>query len=180
MPGGLIPARAGKTSSASDNRTARGAHPRACGENPLSRTASAAEDGSSPRVRGKPPDIHNFYKDVRLIPARAGKTGPTSTRGPDSGAHPRACGENRCRRTGPGFSGGSSPRVRGKRSSASDNRTARGLIPARAGKTSLLFQSRDNRSAHPRACGENQKAAIEEQKGKGSSPRVRGKPSTPP
>ena len=53
-PGGLIPARAGKTSRRSAGTWRRRAHPRACGENGV--------------------DLGLFGYHARLIPARAGKT----------------------------------------------------------------------------------------------------------
>ena len=53
-PSRLIPARAGKTGLLTNDRSARGAHPRACGENRQSGKTHALGPGSSPRVRGKP------------------------------------------------------------------------------------------------------------------------------
>ena len=52
--GGLIPARAGKTSSGRLAPSCVWAHPRACGENYKNLTLVELEEGSSPRVRGKP------------------------------------------------------------------------------------------------------------------------------
>ena len=49
----LIPARAGKTSPSPPETSSSAAHPRACGENPISSTSSISWRGSSPRVRGK-------------------------------------------------------------------------------------------------------------------------------
>ena len=73
-PGGLIPARAGKTGPCPAASTNARAHPRACGENCRggSRTGSCA--GSSPRVRGKPDHVPQRVRTRGLIPARAGKT----------------------------------------------------------------------------------------------------------
>ena len=91
--------------------------------------------GSSPRVRGKHRGIPDHIPHPRLIPARAGKTDRIPDWLDDTRAHPRACGENGLS-LGLGFRGsGSSPRVRGKHSSKGHWRDARGLIPARAGKT---------------------------------------------
>ena len=50
-----------------------------------------------------------------------------------------------------------------------------GLIPARAGKTTMRFLLFDISSAHPRACGENDLVAWFQELPGGSSPRVRGK-----
>ena len=70
----LIPARAGKTAlNHLDNTNAR-AHPRACGENSAPANSDAWDEGSSPRVRGKPRGRQASGAQLRLIPARAGKT----------------------------------------------------------------------------------------------------------
>ena len=114
-PVGLIPARAGKTCGLPRRAHRTRAHPRACGENPSHGRALGYDQGSSPRVRGKPNPAHIAY-DFLV-------------------AHPRACGEN----GGGLFSacgrGGSSPRVRGKRRRRRLQQMRLGLIPARAGKT---------------------------------------------
>ena len=93
-PGGLIPARAGKTSSMRKWRTSSSAYPRACGENPISWTKWRVIPGSSPRVRGKLRE-----GDHPGLPALA---------------HPRACGENLIGLGADLAATGSSPRVRGK------------------------------------------------------------------
>ena len=72
------------------------------------------QGGSSPRVRGK---LHNtaiVQYGMRLIPARAGKTGYVRVVRRKNEAHPRACGENVGAGHEGGVDGGSSPRVRGK------------------------------------------------------------------
>ena len=70
-----------------------------------------------------------------LIPARAGKTEP-STSSPWAGwAHPRSRGENRPRRQRVPGRSGSSPLARGKRDDDDIGDVECGLIPARAGKT---------------------------------------------
>ena len=172
---GLIPARAGKTSSRPVTRPGTRAHPRACGENTAVRARSSADHGSSPRVRGKrflKPDCQVMR---RLIPARAGKTLYRANGFDGDMAHPRACGENVLVSGGEWVAAGSSPRVRGKpRGRRPCSRTHR-LIPARAGKTDADPYSRDTLAAHPRACGENKGLGNLIVASVGSSPRVRGK-----
>ena len=51
-----------------------------------------------------------------------------------------------------------------------------GLIPAHAGKTNKHAIIDNIERAHPRACGENIEAMMQEVKEAGSSPRMRGKP----
>ena len=70
----LIPARAGKTMMPLIALDKTGAHPRACGENLKTFSATHGTPGSSPRVRGKPWRCPRPTKNARLIPARAGKT----------------------------------------------------------------------------------------------------------
>ena len=172
---GLIPARAGKTPCGSGARGRTRAHPRACGENIHGSRGPDGAGGSSPRVRGKPFRRTQRTIPKRLIPARAGKTVTLLSSRLPSPAHPRACGEN-CR---PGRvvdgAAGSSPRVRGKLPRVRNRRVDRGLIPARAGKTFSMPPGVSPPSAHPRACGENQRTLRYPRHQAGSSPRVRGK-----
>ena len=71
---GLIPARAGKTSTPARGSPSSRAHPPACGENDGVSERPAMVGGSSPRVRGKPRPASSPQSASRLIPARAGKT----------------------------------------------------------------------------------------------------------
>ena len=151
------------------------AHPRACGENfPIGDNAAVAP-GSSPRVRGKLLVFLHAIRHRRLIPARAGKTGPPSPPTRPAKAHPRACGENSKAAAIGSRLNGSSPRVRGKPGAGGPLGGFGRLIPARAGKTPPRRRQPRPPRAHPRACGENDlpKGGID--LGLGSSPRVRGK-----
>ena len=113
-PGGLIPARAGKTKAAKVRGRSASAHPRACGENALVGDDRAHTNGSSPRVRGKPLWADLGGGGAGLIPARAGKTAMVRNRRAEPTAHPRACGENNWVLDDGASTNGSSPRVRGK------------------------------------------------------------------
>ena len=73
---------------------------------------------------------------------------------------------------------GSSPRVRGKHVSARNRSHMGGLIPACAGKTAASTPANSPKPAHPRVCGENDCLASGRRWWRGSSPRVRGKPSS--
>ena len=135
----LIPARAGKTRGHPVHRLKEAAHPRACGENLPKPPETTADDGSSPRVRGKPDDAVDDAADDRLIPARAGKTHQGHWGGGGVWAHPRACGENPSTDGRSSAGAGSSPRVRGKRDDEDLVNAGTGLIPARAGKTTRTW-----------------------------------------
>ena len=151
----LIPARAGKTPCSVTSTWVPGAHPRACGENPRIPCPVRAQDGSSPRVRGKRIGGPHAQALARLIPARAGKTCPSALRIVGPRAHPRACGENEPVRALVLDCDGSSPRVRGKPEQARHPVVDGRLIPARAGKTTRRMMVDGLCRAHPRACGEN-------------------------
>ena len=151
----LIPARAGKTGCGTAPPLFARAHPRAGGENVESSLHRAGRHGSSPRGRGKLASETYTGRDLRLIPARAGKTPARRSTATSRRAHPRAGGENTSDRA-PGLSEyGSSPRGRGKLARALHLEANRGLIPARAGKTRSPGRRLRCRRAHPRAGGEN-------------------------
>ena len=151
------------------------AHPRACGENDELVDHDPGFFGSSPRVRGKPPARLLLPGLPRLIPARAGKTSHVPAVRVTRSAHPRACGENDILAGDTRAATGSSPRVRGKQRKDDRGRAGHGLIPARAGKTTIHSWRSLRVEAHPRACGENPSLEEGEDRSHGSSPRVRGK-----
>ena len=132
---GSSPRVRGKLDDATPMLDGSEAHPRACGENGGETGEDLTTDGSSPRVRGKPHDHLDRGRHDRLIPARAGKTCPTTSDSTRASAHPRACGENVQGFPAAPMNPGSSPRVRGKPRAVRRRRPGRGLIPARAGKT---------------------------------------------
>ena len=172
---GLIPARAGKTDCGVQFPGRAAAHPRAGGENRgLSRKRRRLH-GSSPRGRGKLRRLAPSRALIRLIPARAGKTGTGGSRSVSPRAHPRAGGENACEASERRGQVGSSPRGRGKPTHALATGFKRRLIPARAGKTIECRPEASDEEAHPRAGGENRDDERGERVCHGSSPRGRGK-----
>ena len=94
--GGLIPAHAGKTVRVTLACHAVLAHPRSRGENSRSRCPRIASSGSSPLTRGKHAYLPLLNCPIRLIPAHAGKTTPTTHLARHYRAHPRSRGENHC------------------------------------------------------------------------------------
>ena len=153
------------------------AHPRVCGENQAAVPPEARQDGSSPRVRGKPALDADRVEVRGLIPACAGKTTPRRKTPRRLTAHPRVCGENSTVRCPAISSWGSSPRVRGKPVRVFYADRSRGLIPACAGKTGTGRSLGFRHGAHPRVCGENVREPFRKVSAMGSSPRVRGKRS---
>ena len=152
---GLIPAHAGKTTFGCTSCGEHGAHPRSRGENPISRAASAAEDGSSPLTRGKLVATSTGTAPSGLIPAHAGKTPRRRTSSAALPAHPRSRGENIAGDYDRYREWGSSPLTRGKHRPYKPNGDVQGLIPAHAGKTQPTSNTTSAQRAHPRSRGEN-------------------------
>ena len=157
---GLIPAGAGQTCPTRSVRSPIRAHPRGCGADSVPADYYAQVMGSSPRVRGRRRCSRRRALGTGLIPAGAGQTGLHRAFRRCSGAHPRGCGADFDRGGLARGIGGSSPRVRGRRSSAS-------TLSAWAW-------------AHPRGCGADVAVAEPVQATEGSSPRVRGRPADDP
>ena len=151
---GLIPARAGSTRSRPLTFSRPKAHPRSRGEHLRRYTAKRFLHG--------------------LIPARAGST-RCGSGGPERrGAHPRSRGEHRRMRELIFMGAGSSPLARGAPLVGVSPGSYFGLIPARAGSTSLSSKRSPLRRAHPRSRGEHRKTAAKAIAWTGSSPLARG------
>ena len=151
---GIIPAGAGKSSSAlawgmkvwdhpagagkSGARLGLGGcardHPRGCGEKPPSSASMDEPSGSSPRVRGKAIGEDCDGGGAGIIPAGAGRRPPGSERSPAARDHPRGCGEKLSTPASVSASRGSSPRVRGEEGFGIVKRDAVRIIPAGAGR----------------------------------------------
>ena len=155
VPGGLIPAHAGKTNSARSDARGIAAHPRSRGENLVGHV--------------------DWRRSERLIPAHAGKTWSSRTGSEWARAHPRSRGENPLTYPEDQRSRGSSPLTRGKLPVPSAARTCPGLIPAHAGKTRTAGGPPCPSRAHPRSRGENRHWVGSRTRREGSSPLTRGK-----
>ena len=73
---------------------------------------------------------------------------------------------------------GSSPRLRGAHSMKRSNKAYFRLIPASAGSTLMHWPPPCSAPAHPRVCGEHYRHRSRRMKREGSSPRLRGAPSS--
>ena len=172
----ITPAHAGKTQRYQELITAVTDHPRACGENQTRAQRSRAErdhpracgenealgchvvvgGGSPPRMRGKLVLLSRHSQRARITPAHAGKTPASRRTCPQCPDHPRACGEN----------------AHGGEHLGDLFR----ITPAHAGKTVPAAELFSSYSDHPRACGENDDMDLKNKIGRGSPPRMRGKP----
>ena len=75
-------------------RPARWAHPHVCGEHSPQAPAQQQQQGSSPRMRGTPQQLHKMQLIEGLIPTYAGNTLFGNVPGGAHGAHPHVCGEH--------------------------------------------------------------------------------------
>ena len=155
---GIIPACAGNTGSGSTATGSDGDHPRMCGEHFGRSFDGIDRRGSSPHVRGTP-DLHGCSSsDGGIIPACAGNTMHVKNTGGQSGDHPRMCGEHR--------------------SCTPSTAAPRWIIPACAGNTDLAHGHWRQQRDHPRMCGEHLMDWSTGVAWSGSSPHVRGTPTT--
>ena len=171
----LIPAHAGKTVRTNPAHDAREAHPRSRGENSFRSIGGSLSSGTSPLTRGKRAAHRDPGRDIRLIPAHAGKTLYAVERGQVSEAHPRSRGENRWGRGFGAREAGSSPLTRGKLRWPQGQAVKCRLIPAHAGKTLVPTLPGVFPGAHPRSRGENHMTMLRWAMRAGSSPLTRGK-----
>ncbi len=114
---------------------------------------------------------------ARFIPAGAGNTRHHVDQQDGGAVHPRGCGEHSTIDVEQGFSGGSSPRVRGTPPGHGPARSCGRFIPAGAGNTLFLSTPSCRFTVHPRGCGEHCAAKFWIMPSVGSSPRVRGTPA---
>ncbi len=170
----FIPAGAGNRCPRPWGASLSSAHPRGCGEQWLKGTFSAADTGSSPRVRGTEAVRIGRHERPRLIPAGAGNSRYPRNRRTTASAHPRGCGEQADRASRRRDQGGSSPRVRGTGNCRLDGWQMPRLIPAGAGNRPPEAARFMAATAHPRGCGEQELPSSPAISANGSSPRVRG------
>ena len=110
---GLIPARAGNTSSLRRCPSCRWAHPRSRGEHLAHTHRLPVGLGSSPLARGTQISVAAASSTAGLIPARAGNTRLRHVSQSGFVAHPRSRGEHSPPRFFGVWGGGSSPLARG-------------------------------------------------------------------
>ena len=132
---GIIPARAGFTSSWTAETPPRGDHPRSRGVYVIDSGYRGNLKGSSPLARGLLVTLVKDVAEVGIIPARAGFTVCASGRRPAPWDHPRSRGVYSAVRFIFLLRRGSSPLARGLRRRAGRVSAGWRIIPARAGFT---------------------------------------------
>ena len=130
--------------------------------------------GSSPRMRGARLEPTMGSGWLGIIPADAGSTRTAHASSGTTQDHPRGCGEHYLRWNGEDDMPGSSPRMRGARSSTLAQLWIVRIIPADAGSTFWLYITLSLTKDHPRGCGEHFMGSTRQTPSRGSSPRMRG------
>ncbi len=172
---GLIPARAGRTSSMRHWPRQSPAHPRSCGADVTWLAYASQVCGSSPLVRGGLLSFCYGPLVAGLIPARAGRTLDRFPFRACPRAHPRSCGADGLKMAKATIKWGSSPLVRGGPRVGLRRWVWLGLIPARAGRTPVHPRvGPSSVQAHPRSCGADEHIMDLTESTTGSSPLVRG------
>jgi len=177
---GLIPAGAGRTSTASRIASALRAHPRWRGADFEEPNPYTSFEGSSPLARGGLGGRGLQSSPAGLIPAGAGRTTRESRTGCPSGAHPRWRGADLTRASFGTSQPGSSPLARGGQVIVRADQPGRGLIPAGAGRTRSRTVPQMTVRAHPRWRGADVSGGSVRVDRQGSSPLARGGLTPPP
>ena len=138
---GIIPARAGFTRCAPRAGRPSADHPRSRGVYSGGSGSRGDGAGSSPLARGLQTETEACMLLIGIIPARAGFTAPRAAAGPPPKDHPRSRGVYRWWDGGGHIEYGSSPLARGLRRSKWKVSPRGGIIPARAGFTTILPSS---------------------------------------
>ena len=192
---GIIPARAGFTPRGERPDDRDQDHPRSRGVYAGSPCGRWRSFGSSPLARGLQQCSSGGCRGTRIIPARAGFTSVSGSSGAsasgssplarglrprrDRGAHapvdhPRSRGVYLAAYGGTHVTVGSSPLARGLPISEPASKTARRIIPARAGFTRSASPPRTDSWDHPRSRGVYSPHSARDGVFRGSSPLARG------
>ncbi len=170
----IIPARAGNTPYDRTIDQSHADHPRSRGEHPRKLVWLHCASGSSPLARGTLVEVAQHLCVRRIIPARAGNTGPSTIRSGHCADHPRSRGEHIMRPAPRRCAGGSSPLARGTRAGDDALAPGRRIIPARAGNTRRPHAAPAAAADHPRSRGEHLSTRWMASAVAGSSPLARG------
>ena len=173
---GIIPARAGFTTSMNVFPWSMPDHPRSrgvyfCGESDV-----ADEQGSSPLARGLLDEVLHSRKPAGIIPARAGFTKASMNVSSIGWDHPRSRGVYAGGRGLVRAQWGSSPLARGLPGLLLTHAQSIGIIPARAGFTSASDWYSLDKQDHPRSRGVYMPPCERASDFAGSSPLARGLP----
>ena len=151
--GGIIPARAGFTKLLERSASPNQDHPRSRGVYHAAARLVGGGGGSSPLARGLRNGASLDYQRRRIIPARAGFTSRRQNRIRPGRDHPRSRGVYRTISSTSSPNLGSSPLARGLHEMYALYRKSAGIIPARAGFTTMPVNADNVLGDHPRSRG---------------------------
>ena len=171
----ITPAYAGKSLRHFFHKLRIGDHPRLCGEKWAMHCRRSSVRGSPPPMRGKVSEKAASISVKRITPAYAGKRLYTKRLQPETGDHPRLCGEKSSVEYPARCEEGSPPPMRGKVRVGEAYSRAYRITPAYAGKSSIVSPSSAVDWDHPRLCGEKENNYRLIVSVKGSPPPMRGK-----
>ncbi len=149
----IIPACAGPTTQVARERDGQRDHPRLRGADPARSSDSTTSAGSSPLARGRRCCPTRGRRPAGIIPACAGPTARVAPGYLTQEDHPRLRGADNTLEKSAAQLTGSSPLARGRRRLAAARRSARRIIPACAGPTSLSLLTAVTYRDHPRLRG---------------------------
>ena len=172
----IIPARAGFTSFPRRSPVRHPDHPRTRGVYPLNGPRRRVYPGSSPHARGLLIEGVYLLLRQRIIPARAGFTRLLPVRSAGTPDHPRTRGVYSTAASVAIMHAGSSPHARGLPGRRHRDEPEDGIIPARAGFTSVSPCPSGARWDHPRTRGVYLLRSCPGGSSAGSSPHARGLP----
>ena len=172
----FIPTWAGNTSMRMRTSASPAVHPRMGGEHLGHASYEFKDDGSSPHGRGTRSLESAPGVSRRFIPAWAGNTGVSAASDPPIAVHPRMGGEHPQIPKVRNATHGSSPHGRGTRRARRAAPALHRFIPAWAGNTDLVTDTRRRMSVHPRMGGEHDPLFNLAFARFGSSPHGRGTP----
>ena len=175
---GWIPAGAGETSMPTRATRCPWVDPRGCGGDLNKPAPGEADQGGSPRVRGRLWSTGDGLSDSGWIPAGAGETGAARLSGGPFRVDPRGCGGDPLSLTSRSAIVGGSPRVRGRRISDMGTKLSEWWIPAGAGETPRGILEKLGAMVDPRGCGGDLAGVAGAILHPGGSPRVRGRHAT--
>ena len=130
--------------------------------------------GSSPLARGLLAEDRGSLRRRRIIPARAGFTEHRLIRAQEQQDHPRSRGVYMLNSAGSYPASGSSPLARGLPKAAASRAAGMGIIPARAGFTTVRTSPQCQMPDHPRSRGVYPLTPATTAEEVGSSPLARG------
>ena len=175
LAGRSIPACAGEARGRPHQPTAPEVYPRVCGGSRRHTGRQCADEGLSPRVRGKRKAGKASSARRRSIPACAGEASSGMGVCEAARVYPRVCGGSANTAAATGKLDGLSPRVRGKQLRLGHSLGAYRSIPACAGEAPRPSLRTNGTAVYPRVCGGSPIPAVLVSRRRGLSPRVRGK-----